>query len=114
MRHHDTKAGEYVKGLTLEECATLLNVDVNDKDIMNSIYDTALAIKERIYGNRYAIHSIFGIYLDCHLLIDMGAIHLFGIIELYSLRHYIWPTIVSILAHTVLSVVPTRRLNAQC
>jgi hypothetical protein len=38
--------------LTLEECATLLNTDVNNKEIMNSIFETALAIKERIYGNR--------------------------------------------------------------
>jgi hypothetical protein len=44
--------GEYVQGLTLEECATLLNTDVNNKEIMNSIFETALAIKERIYGNR--------------------------------------------------------------
>ena len=51
---HNDPQGEYVQGLTLEECATLLNVDAYDKDMMQRIYDTALAIKERIYGNRYA------------------------------------------------------------
>lgn len=34
----------------------MLNADVNNKEIMNSIFETALAIKERIYGNRYVFH----------------------------------------------------------
>ena len=43
---------EYVQGLTYEECATLLNVDSANTAIMQEIFDTAFAIKERIYGNR--------------------------------------------------------------
>ena len=43
---------EYVQGLTYEECATLLNVDSFNANIMQEIFDTAFAIKERIYGNR--------------------------------------------------------------
>ena len=31
---------EYVQGLSYEECATLLNVDVGDEALMNDIYDT--------------------------------------------------------------------------
>lgn len=48
---------EYVKGLTYEECATLLNVDANDDAIMSEIFDTAFAIKERIYGNRIVLFA---------------------------------------------------------
>jgi hypothetical protein len=31
---------EYVQGLSYEECATLLNVDVGNEALMNDIYDT--------------------------------------------------------------------------
>lgn len=31
---------EYVQGLTYEECATLLNVDVNNEALMGEIFDT--------------------------------------------------------------------------
>lgn len=31
---------EYVQGLTYEECATLLNVDVNNEQLMEDIYET--------------------------------------------------------------------------
>lgn len=31
---------EYVQGLTYEECATLLNVDVNNEALMGDIFDT--------------------------------------------------------------------------
>uniref|UniRef100_A0A7S0WW57 Biotin and thiamin synthesis-associated domain-containing protein n=1 Tax=Chlamydomonas leiostraca TaxID=1034604 RepID=A0A7S0WW57_9CHLO len=48
---------EYVQGLTLEECATLLNVDAKDKVLMDKIYDTAFAIKNRIYGNRIVLFA---------------------------------------------------------
>jgi 2-iminoacetate synthase ThiH len=48
---------EYVQGLTLEECATLLNIDVADTKLMDMVYDTALAIKERIYGNRIVLFA---------------------------------------------------------
>jgi 2-iminoacetate synthase ThiH len=46
-----------VQGLTLEECATLLNIDVNNKDLMEMVYDTAFAIKNRIYGNRIVLFA---------------------------------------------------------
>mmetsp|Transcript_20470 Transcript_20470/g.44735 ORF Transcript_20470/g.44735 Transcript_20470/m.44735 type:complete len:559 (-) Transcript_20470:707-2383(-) len=48
---------EYVQGLTLEECATLLNIDANDKKLMDMVYDTAFAIKNRIYGNRIVLFA---------------------------------------------------------
>lgn len=48
---------EYVQGLTLEETATLLNVDSNDSEMMNSLYTTALFIKEAIYGNRIVLFA---------------------------------------------------------
>ena len=38
---------EYVQGLTPDECATLLNVDAYDDKIMEMIFDTAFAIKNR-------------------------------------------------------------------
>lgn len=48
---------EYVQGLTLDECATLLNVDANDSKLMGMITDTAFAIKNRIYGNRIVLFA---------------------------------------------------------
>jgi 2-iminoacetate synthase ThiH len=48
---------EYVQGLTVEECATLLNIDANNKDLMDMVYDTAFAIKNRIYGNRIVLFA---------------------------------------------------------
>lgn len=48
---------EYVQGLNLEECATLLNVDSKDEEIMNSLYTSALFIKEAIYGNRIVLFA---------------------------------------------------------
>ena len=48
---------EYVQGLTVEECATLLNIDVADTDLMELVYDTAFAIKNRIYGNRIVLFA---------------------------------------------------------
>jgi len=40
--HPTLEAGpsEYVQGLTYEECATLLNVDVENEAIMGDIFDT--------------------------------------------------------------------------
>lgn len=38
---------EYVQGLTLDECATLLNIDVADKDLMDMVYDTGGGVGER-------------------------------------------------------------------
>jgi hypothetical protein len=48
---------EYVRGLTLLECATLLNVDSKDIELMSLVYDTALSIKNRIYGNRIVLFA---------------------------------------------------------
>lgn len=49
---------EFVLGLNLEEAATLLNLDPNTQpDLMNELYNTALAIKERIYGNRIVLFA---------------------------------------------------------
>ncbi|WIA39025.1 hypothetical protein OEZ86_005172 [Tetradesmus obliquus] len=48
---------EYVQGLTVEECATLLNIDANNADLMDMVYDTAFAIKNRIYGNRIVLFA---------------------------------------------------------
>jgi hypothetical protein len=52
-----TGKSEYVQGLTVEECATLLNIDANNKDLMDMVYDTAFAIKNRIYGNRIVLFA---------------------------------------------------------
>lgn len=48
---------EYVQGLTLDECATLLNIDVANQELMDMVYDTAFAIKNRIYGNRIVLFA---------------------------------------------------------
>ncbi|KAL4444884.1 hypothetical protein ABPG77_003934 [Micractinium sp. CCAP 211/92] len=57
LTDHKPGPSEYVQGLTYEECATLLNVDVNNEQIMGDIVDTAFAIKERIYGNRIVLFA---------------------------------------------------------
>ncbi len=48
---------EFVQGLTLEEAATLLNVDSNNDELMNSLFTSALFIKEAIYGNRIVLFA---------------------------------------------------------
>ena len=49
---------EFVMGLNLEEAATLLNLDPTTQvDLMNELYETALHIKERIYGNRIVLFA---------------------------------------------------------
>lgn len=45
------------QGLNLEEMAVLLNVDARDPEMMEPIFSTALAIKERIYGNRIVLFA---------------------------------------------------------
>lgn len=57
LTNHKPGPSEYVQGLTYEECATLLNVDVGNETIMNDIFDTAFAIKQRIYGNRIVLFA---------------------------------------------------------
>ena len=46
----DPPLNEFVQGLTLEEAATLLNVDSADKEMMQLLYDAALKVKQQIYG----------------------------------------------------------------
>jgi hypothetical protein len=48
---------EYVQGLTLDEAATLLNIDAANSGLMELVYETALAIKNRIYGNRIVLFA---------------------------------------------------------
>ncbi len=43
------------KGLSLSDCATLLNI--NDKEILNELYETAKVVKEKIYGNRLVMFA---------------------------------------------------------
>ncbi|EFN57653.1 hypothetical protein CHLNCDRAFT_30311 [Chlorella variabilis] len=57
LTNHKPGPSEYVQGLTYEECATLLNVDVGNEQIMSDIFDTAFAIKQRIYGNRIVLFA---------------------------------------------------------
>lgn len=49
-----TKALE-LNGLNINEVAVLLNI--TDKDSLNKLYDTALKIKEEIYGNRLVLFA---------------------------------------------------------
>ena len=46
----DDPKSEFVQGLTLEEAATLLNVDAGDPAMVQPLYDAALNVKEQIYG----------------------------------------------------------------
>eukprot|EP01156_Anaeramoeba_ignava_P017961 Anaeramoba_ignava/a90451_107.p1 GENE.a90451_107~~a90451_107.p1 ORF type:complete len:532 (+),score=141.80 a90451_107:144-1739(+) len=48
---------EFVQGLTLEETATLLNMDTKNKDLLDELFNTALFIKQRIYGNRIVLFA---------------------------------------------------------
>jgi 2-iminoacetate synthase ThiH len=48
---------EYIQAMNLEEAATLLNVDPTNKAIMQELFDTALEIKRRIYGNRIVLFA---------------------------------------------------------
>ncbi|KAJ5072029.1 biotin and thiamine synthesis associated domain containing protein [Anaeramoeba ignava] len=48
---------EFVQGLTLEETATLLNMDTNDRNLLDELFNTALFIKQRIYGNRIVLFA---------------------------------------------------------
>jgi 2-iminoacetate synthase len=49
---------EYVQGLTVEEAATLLNLDPGSQpELMQDLFNTALSIKERIYGNRIVLFA---------------------------------------------------------
>jgi hypothetical protein len=53
----DPPQNEFVQGLTLEEAATLLNVDSGNKDIMQLLCDAALNVKQQIYGRILRTHD---------------------------------------------------------
>ncbi len=53
----DPPVSEFVQGLTLEEAATLLNMDASDKDMMQLLYNAALDVKRQIYGNRIVLFA---------------------------------------------------------
>ncbi|KAJ8603415.1 hypothetical protein CTAYLR_003955 [Chrysophaeum taylorii] len=55
---------EFVQGLDVEETATLLNVDSNDRALTSELFRAALDIKERIYGNRIVLFA--PLYLANH------------------------------------------------
>ena len=57
-----------MQGLSYEEMATLLNTDPEDESLMQEIFDTAFAIKERIYGNRIVLFA--PLYLANHCMND--------------------------------------------
>lgn len=48
---------EFVRGLSIEEAAILLNVDADDQEAMRPIFETAFKIKNRIYGNRVVLFA---------------------------------------------------------
>lgn len=52
------KKGEYVQGLTLEETALLLSIDpIKNPEYFQKILETALYVKQKIYGNRIVIFA---------------------------------------------------------
>eukprot|EP01123_Difflugia_compressa_P011217 TRINITY_DN4403_c0_g1_i1.p1 TRINITY_DN4403_c0_g1~~TRINITY_DN4403_c0_g1_i1.p1 ORF type:complete len:572 (+),score=90.54 TRINITY_DN4403_c0_g1_i1:71-1717(+) len=57
LQHDKPATSEYVQGLTLEETATLLNVDEENEELMNELFSTALGIKYQIYGNRIVLFA---------------------------------------------------------
>ena len=48
---------EFVRGLSIEEAAVLLNVPADDEAAMKPIFETAFQIKNRIYGNRVVLFA---------------------------------------------------------
>eukprot|EP00182_Erythrolobus_australicus_P000295 CAMPEP_0185829464 /NCGR_PEP_ID=MMETSP1353-20130828/265_1 /TAXON_ID=1077150 /ORGANISM="Erythrolobus australicus, Strain CCMP3124" /LENGTH=553 /DNA_ID=CAMNT_0028527263 /DNA_START=214 /DNA_END=1875 /DNA_ORIENTATION=+ len=48
---------EYVQGLSVHDAAVLLNMDENDSGAMRQLFETAFAVKERIYGNRIVLFA---------------------------------------------------------
>jgi 2-iminoacetate synthase len=53
-----------LKGLELEETATLLNITAEDDSMLKELFDTALQIKEEIYGNRLVLFT--PLYVSSH------------------------------------------------
>ena len=50
-------SSEFTQTITLEDVATLLNVDSKNEKLMQKIFDTALDIKRMIYGNRIVLFA---------------------------------------------------------
>jgi len=50
-------SSEFVQTITLEDVATLLNVDSENEKLMQKIFNTALDIKKMIYGNRIVLFA---------------------------------------------------------
>ncbi len=78
---------EYVQGLSLRETATLLNVDENETELMQELFETAKAIKTRIYGNRVVLFA--PIYTANHWYVA------------HTTQPYLAPTCARIAASTV-------------
>lgn len=53
----DPGPSEFVRGLSIEDAAILLNVDANDQEAMRPIFETAFRIKNCIYGNRVVLFA---------------------------------------------------------
>jgi len=64
VQHEGTPGDVFVQSLSLEQCATLLNVDANNDKFMQEIFDTAFSVKNRIYGNRIVLFA--PLYLSNH------------------------------------------------
>ncbi len=54
-----------LKGLNLDDAASLLNTDSNNLAIMNRLFDTAFKIKNLIYGNRLVLFAPLYISNSC-------------------------------------------------
>jgi len=50
-------SSEFIQTITLEDAATLLNVDSKNEELMQKIFNTALDIKKMIYGNRIVLFA---------------------------------------------------------
>lgn len=57
LKNAEPGPSEFVQGLTLDEAGVLLGVDAYDADAMAPIFETAFAIKQRIYANRIVLFA---------------------------------------------------------
>lgn len=58
---------EYIQGLSLEEAAILLNLDPKkNKELLELLFETALFVKNKIYGNRIVIFA--PLYVSNHCM----------------------------------------------
>lgn len=54
---NESQESEYVQGLDLEDVATLLSIDASNAPLMRRLFETALEIKQSIYGNRIVLFA---------------------------------------------------------